>query len=331
MNSHADVMVFCEVGEGGLTPIAAEIIGAGRRLADDLGEQLMAVILGSDIAACGEAAIALGVDKAYVADHNILADYQNDTYVKVMTTVLEATRPKILLLGQTIVGRDLAPALAFALDTAAVMDCVDLSLDADSGRLHLTKPIYGGNVMAVNTISTDPQIATVRAKSVEPATADPARQGDTAAVDVQIDAGDVRIKLVRKIKEQVEGLRLEDAKVVVGGGRGIGGEEDFAELEKLARMLGGTVGATRAVCDNGWLPVSKQIGLTGKVISPELYIAIAISGASQHMAGCYGADTIVAINKDDEANIFKEAKYGVEGDWREVLPGFINRLKELKG
>lgn len=330
MTDFKGVMIYCEFVEGKLAEISTELLGCGRKLAESLGEGLCAVIVGSGISDSASEAIAFGADRVYVVDDPLLEDYQTDSYVAAMEKVTEEATPQILLMGQTAVGRDLAPKLAFRLDTAATMDCVDLEIDTDSMRLLQTKPVYGGNAHAIYTTECNPQIATVRAKAMTAPEPDSSRHGEIITIDAGIDAETVGTRVLEKVPEQVEGVKLEAAKVVIGGGRGIGGAEEFAQLEELAGMFGGAVGATRAVVDNGWLPSTKQIGLTGKVITPDLYIAIALSGASQHMAGCYSAGTIVAINKDDEANIFKEAEYGVVGDWREVLPGFLEKLKELK-
>jgi electron transfer flavoprotein alpha subunit len=330
MDSHKGVIVYCELSGKNLTEISTEMLGCGRRLADRLGEELGTVILGCGIKETAREAIAYGAAKVYVVDNPSLECYQTDSYVSVMERLVKKTMPKILILGQTSIGRDLAPSLAFRLDSAATLDCVDLAIDPDSGRLLQTKPVYGGNARAVFMTESNPQIATVRAKAMAPFEPDSTRQGEVVAFDAAMDPQGIRTKLKERFPEKTEGIRLEDAKVVVGGGRGIGGAEGFGRLKDLASMLMGAVGATRAACDNGWMPPTNQIGLTGKVINPDLYIAIALSGASQHMAGCYGARNIVAINKDDGANIFREARYGVVGDWKEVLPGLIDKLKELK-
>jgi electron transfer flavoprotein alpha subunit len=192
-----------------------------------------------------------------------------------------------------------------------------------------TKPVYGGNAQAVFVSATFPQIATVRAKAMTPLERDQSRKGEVVTIDAGLDPSAIRTRVLEKVSEKLEGIRLEDAKVVVCGGRGIGGAEGFKQLEELAKLLSGAVGATRPPCDNGWYPAGAQIGLTGKIITPDLYIAIALSGSSQHMSGCSGSKVIVAINKDAEANIFREARFGVVGDWKKVLPALASKLKEL--
>ena len=329
MAEYSGVMVYAEAAEGKLGSIAAELLGGGRKLADDLGGQLSAVLVGSGVAGLAQEVIALGADKVYVADDALLKDYQTDSYVSVMEKVVGEALPQVLIMGQTSVGRDLAPRLAFRLGTTATLGCLELSIDADSRRLLQTKPVYGGNALAVFSSDADPQVATVRAKAMTPAEPDSSRQGEVVEVAAGLEPAAVRTQLLEKVKEEVEGIKLEDAEVIVSGGRGIGSAEGFAQLEELAKVLKGAVGATRPPCDNGWIASGQQVGLTGKIVAPELYIAIALSGASQHMSGCSGSKSIIAINKDAEANIFQEARYGVVGDWKKVLPAFTEKVKEL--
>jgi len=320
-------MAYCEVVDGALAPIAIEILGGGRKLVDALGAPLSAVLVGSGVAGAAKDAGAYGADKVYVVDDAVLADYQTEAYLAAMDKAVAAAKPQVILMGQTAVGRDLAPRLAFKLETAATLDCVALAIEG--GRLQQTKPVYGGNALAVYTTATDPQIVTVRVKSMEPLAKDDSRAAEVINVDAGIDAGALRTKVVDKVKEEVEGIKLEDAAIIVSGGRGIGNADNFKPLYELAGVLKGAVGASRPPCDNGWVPAGLQIGLTGKVVAPEVYIAIGMSGSSQHMSGCSGSKTIVAINKDAEANIIKRARYAVVGDWKKVLPAFIEKLKSM--
>ena len=329
MAEYKDVMVYCEVAEGKLAAIATELLGCGRKLADDLGQELYAALVGNKVSDLAQEAITFGADKVYVIDDPLLKDYQTDSYVLAMEKLIKQVMPQILILGQTSIGRDLAPRLAFKLDTVASMDCVELAIDPDSKRLLQTKPIFGGNALAIFTSESYPQMATVRAKAMSPLEPDASKQGEIITVDAGIEPSAIRTKVLEKVPEEVEGIKLEDAKIVVGGGRGIGDTEGFKQLEELARILKGAVGATRPPCDNGWVAPGLQIGLTGKIITPDLYIAVAISGASQHMTGSSGAKTIIAINKDAEANIFREARFGIVGDWKKVLPAFTDKVKEL--
>ena len=331
MAEYKGVMIFGEVAEGKLVALTTELLGCGKKLADDLGQELYAVLVGSEVSRSAQEAIAFGADKVYVVDDPLLKDYQTDSYVLVMERVVKQVMPEILMLGQTSIGRALAPSLAFKLDTAASLDCVELAIDPDSKRLRQTKPVFGGNARAIFICESYPQIATVRAKAMSPLERDAARQGESIAIDAGIDPSDIRTRVLEKITEEVAGIKMEDAEIVIGGGRGIGNTEGFQQLEELAKILKGAVGATRPPCDNGWVADLLQIGLTGKIIAPDLYIAVALSGSSQHMAGCSAAKTTVAINKDAEANIFSEARFGVVGDWKKVLPAFTDKVRELLG
>jgi electron transfer flavoprotein alpha subunit len=328
MASPLSVLVTAEVSEGTLSPVTFELLGSARDLAGKLGGGVGCALLGSGIADAAKQLIAHGADQVVMADDPRLKDYLSDTYTTVMEAVVRQTDPQIVLLGHTSQGRDLGPRLSFRLGAGLATDCVELDIDGTSKQLLSTRPVYGGNARAIFTTDTRPQIATVRSKAMTPLPADPSRQGETVALNPMPDISG-KMTLSDRVKEEVKGVKLEDAPVVVSGGRGLGGSEAFQQLDDLARAMKGAVGATRAACDNGWWPNSSQVGLTGKIVAPDLYIAVALSGASQHMAGCSGSKAIVAINKDPEANIFKEAQYGVVGDFRQVLPAFAKRLKEL--
>ncbi len=329
MSENKGVLIFGEITEGKLSGMTAELLGCGRKLADDLGQELSAVIVGSDIGNLAQDAIASGADKVYVIDDPLLKDYQTDTYLSVMEKVAKETAPQIILMGQTSIGRDLAPSLAFRLETIATMDCIALEIDPDSKRLLQTKPVYGGNAQAIYTSETDPQIVTVRAKVMTPLAPDTSKKGEVVNIEAGLDPAAIRTKVLEQVKEEIVGIKLEDATVVVSGGRGIGSPEGFKQLEELANLLKGAVGSSRPPCDNGWIADTQQVGLTGKIVTPDLYFAIGVSGASQHLAGCSSAKTIVAINKDPEANIFRVAHYGVVEDWKKVLPPFVEKIKEL--
>jgi electron transfer flavoprotein alpha subunit len=329
MAENKGIMIIGEVSEGNLSSITTELLGCGRKLADELGQELSTVLIGSGLIDSAQESIAYGADKVYTVDDPLLADYLADSYVAVAEKVAKEVKPGIILLGQTSSGSDIAPRLAYRLETAATLDCINLEIDPDSKRLLQTKPVYGGNAQAVFVMETDPQIVTVRAKSMTPLEKDDSRKGEVVAIEAGIDPSAIKTKVLEKVKEEVEGVKLEDATVVVTGGRGIGGDEGFKQLEELSKLLKGALGATRPACDNGWMPEKSQVGLTGKIVTPDLYIAVGVSGASQHMAGCSGAKTIVAINKDPEANIFKMAHYGIVGDWKKVFPAFRDKIKAL--
>jgi electron transfer flavoprotein alpha subunit len=227
-------------------------------------------------------------------------------------------------------GRDLAPRLAFRLGTSATTDCLDLRIDPGTKLLMETRPVYGGNAQATFTSESMPQVVTIRTKAMSPLERDDSRKGEVIPTKIDLDTSKVRTKILETVKEEVVGIKLEDAPVIVCGGRGMGGPEPFKTvLKELADLLHGAVGASRPPADNGWVPESFHIGLTGKIVAPDIYIAVAVSGASQHTAGCSGSKHMIAINKDPEANIFKESEFGVVGKYEEVLPALTNKLKEL--
>lgn len=329
MHDHKNVMIFGEIIDGRLGTITKELLGCGRKLADDLNEELCAVLMGSSISHLAQESIAYGADRVYVVDDALLKGYQPDSYVLSLKKMIEQEMPRIVIIGQTAIGIDVSPRLAFKLNTVVVLDCIELSVDPGSKRLLQTKPVYGGKAVAIFTCESYPQIATVRPKSMEPAKREDSRQGKIIAVDGGLDESVVRTRILGKVTENTKGIKLEDAEVIIAGGRGIGSADGFREIEELADVLKGAVGATRSACDAGWAPTTVQIGLTGKIVAPRLYIAVGLSGSSQHMAGCSGSKNIVAINKDPRANIFKEATFGVVGDWKIIVPAFRRKVEEL--
>jgi electron transfer flavoprotein alpha subunit len=331
MSDNKGILVYCETTGGKLTPMATELLGAGSRLATASGGELNAVLIGSGTAAIAEEAIAYGAQNVYVVDDPVLKDYATEPYLMVMEKVVGQVNPEIILLGQTAAGRDLAPWLAFRLDTVATMDCAALEIDADSKRLLMTRPVYGGNALAVQVCEASPQIATVRTKAMTPLERDSNRQGQVIKIDAGIDPATIKTRIIEKKVEAEAGVKLEEARVVVAGGRGMGSVEGFKQLEEIAGILKGAVGATRPPCDKKWIADTRQIGLTGKIVSPDLYIAVGLSGASQHVSGFSSAKVIAAINKDPEAGIFKIAHYGIVADWKAVLPAFTTKLKEVAG
>ena len=301
------MLVIGEVSEGQLSGTTKEVLAAGRTLAQQAGTALAVGLVGNELASAAQEALQAGGDRVYTVEDALLAEVHMELYLAALVELCRSVAPDIILLGRTALGRDLGPRLACRLGVGLLQDCLQVELDAASGRLTATRPVYGGNVLARARCTTTPQIAALRPKAYAPLTPDPARQGEVVAVPVALDAT-----------------------IVVAGGRGLGGPEPFRELQELAGMLGAAMGASRAAVDAGWVPGNWQVGLTGKTITPDLYITVGISGASQHMAGCSGAKVIVAINKDAEANIFREARYGVVGDWQTVLPAFMEAIRGLK-
>jgi electron transfer flavoprotein alpha subunit len=328
MANESGVLVIGEVVEGALVGISAELLGAARRLVEGLGGKVSLALVGAGVGAVAQEGIAQGADTVYVADAPELAEFLADAWVPVVQQIVAQANPVAVLMGQTSIGRDLGPHLAFRLGTGVAMDT--LELDATGGDLVMTRACFGGNAREAITIATTPKIATVRAKSQEPLEVDPSRQGEIIAVPVAVDRSQVRETIVERTRAKAEGVRLEDADIVVSGGRGLGGPEGFRLVEGLAGALGGAVGSSRAACDLGWYPPSQQVGLTGKTVSPDLYVAVAISGASQHWAGMAGSKNVVAINKDPDANMVKAARFAVVGDYKQVLPALIEAVKKLK-
>lgn len=322
------VLVIGELQGDALQSVTGELLAAGRQLGDALGEEVgVALLNGGDAAA--QDAIALGADKAYLVRDAALEDMQLDAQVAALEKACAETQPSVVLIGRTLTGRDVGPRLAFRLGVGLAQDCLEVSAEA-GGRVSAVRPVYGGNALARVTFpDANPQMVVLRAKAYEPLEADAARNGEVVELQTNLDSSVVKARLVETVTQEAEGVRLEDAGIVVGGGRGLGGPEPFDMLEDLARLLGGAVGASRAVCDAGWLDHSYQVGLTGKTITPDLYITVGISGASQHMAGCSATKHIVAINRDADANIFKSSSFGVVGDWKSVLPSFIETVREL--
>jgi electron transfer flavoprotein alpha subunit len=330
MAEYKGILVCGELVDGKLAAITTEMLGCGRKLADELKEGLSCLLVSDSVGEASKETIAFGADKVYTVELPDLKEYQADSYMQVVEKLAKDTVPRVILMGQTSMGRDLAPRLAFRLGTSVTTDCLDLSLDPEKKLLVQTRPVYGGNAQAVFTSEFMPQMATVRTKAMSPLERDNSRKGEVIPTKIDIDTSKVRTKISETIKEEAAGIKLEDAPVIVSGGRGMGGPEPFqTTLKELADLLHGAVGASRPPADNGWVPEALHIGLTGKIVAPDIYIAIAISGASQHTAGCTGSKHIIAINKDPEANIFREAELGVVGKYEEVVPALTNKLKEL--
>jgi len=322
------VLVIGEMSDGVLTGITAELLGAARRLADGLGGQVSVALLGTGAADLAVAAIAEWADRVFVAGGAELTEFLADLWLPVVQEIVAQAQPLVILVGQTSIGRDLGPRLAFRLGTGVAMDT--LELDVRDGQVLMTRACFGGNAREAIAIATSPKLATVRSKSQEPLEPDPTRKGEIIPVASSGGASAARETIVERTKAKAEGVRLEDADIVVSGGRGLGGPEGFELVEELAGALGGAVGASRAACDLGWYPPSKQVGLTGKTVSPDLYVAVAISGASQHWAGMAGSKNVVAINKDPDANMVKSARFAVVGDYKQVLPALVRAVNKLR-
>ena len=318
----AGILVVAEATEGEIAPTSFELIGAAKQLSAQGGGDVSALIAGDESLA--QKLVAGGADQAFAATSPALQSGMADAYLPAVQAAIQQSGADIVLLGQTSLGRDLGPALAFANQTAVAMDCVELALEG--GRLHATRNAYGGNARAKVSWKAPLQIATVKAKSFDA----PEGVSGSGGVTTISEGGDSKIKVLGLQKAETTGIRLEDAGIVISGGRGLGDPSAFGMLEELAStMKQAAVGASRAACDLGWYPPAQQVGLTGKTISPNLYIAVAISGASQHMAGMAGSKNIVAINKDADANMVKVSKFAVVDDYKKVIPALIEEIKKL--
>lgn len=322
----ADVIVYAAPSEGALKGTALELLAAGRALADSLGHRLVAIVPGHDVASLAEAAVGFGADAAIAAQHPTLQNYDPDTYLAALEQVVQGLAPAALLFGHDAAGRDIAPRLAYRLGGALITDVIKVG--AEGGKVVATKPVFGGKASAVYAAEQAPAVITVRPHTHEPAAAG-SRGGSSSVVQVQLSEQLQVAKVLEHIREATGGLKLEDAKIIVSGGRGLGGPEPFVELKKLADILGGAVGASRAAADAGWVPVTMQVGQTGTIVAPDLYIAVAISGASQHLAGIAAAKHVIAINKDPEAPIFKRAQLGIVADYKTVLPTLTEEIRKM--
>jgi electron transfer flavoprotein alpha subunit len=321
-----NILVVGELVDGALDSTTVELVGQANRLAD--GGEVSVTLLGTGASAAASAAFEAGAGKAFTGDDAGYDQYNSDAWVAAVENAAGQASPDAVFVAQSTVGRDMGPRIAARLNSAVAMDCVNV--EDDGGTLKVTRSAYGGNARATYSFATSPAVATIRAKAFDPLAPNSGASGET--VDLGAPAAS-RTTIVGRELAEAEGLQITDAPIVVSGGRGLGGPEGFEVVEALAAAFGSNraaVGASRAACDLGWYPVSQQVGLTGKVVTPDLYVAIAISGASQHMAGCSGSKMIIAINRDPDANIFSAAKYGIVGDYKTVVPALIEAVKAAR-
>lgn len=315
-------LVIAETAEGRPAPVAYEALGLSRRFADAASGSVEACILGAAGPGTANDLIHHGADRVYTLG---TPDESAEAWLPDLVALIRESRPDAVSIGQSALGAELAPRLAFRLDSAVVTSCVDARLV--DGRLHLTRPCYGGKAREVVSIRTAPAIFTIKPKSFEPCAVDEARPGEVVARPSVLDRSTLRTKVRETTRNADEDASLESAQVVVAGGGGMKGPQGFELARRIADLLRGAVGASRVACDLGWCPPSYQVGLSGKTVAPQLYIAIGISGAGQHMAGCGTARNIVAINSDRDAPIFRFARYGVVADCHELMPALIECLE----
>lgn len=326
-----DVYVFAEQRDGDLQKVGIELVGEARKLADDLGQNVVAVLLGNKIKEKAKELIAHGADKVIVVDDPMLEEYVTEPYTKAMMEVIQTNSPEIVLYGATSIGRDLAPRVSARIHTGLTADCTKLEIDEESRLLLMTRPAFGGNIMAT-IVCEDfrPQMATVRPGVMKALEAEESRDGEIEEMNVEFTDADMNVKIREVVKTTHKSVDITEAKILVSGGRGVGNAEGFKDLEALAETLDGEVAASRAAVDSGWISSDRQVGQTGKTVRPELYLACGISGAIQHAAGMENSDFIVAINRDEDAAIFDIADLGIVGDIKKILPKLNEAIKAVK-
>jgi len=328
---YKDVLVYIELSDKKPRNVSLELLGEGRKLADSMQQKLAAVLIGENVESVSKELFASGADQVYLVEAPELSHYNTDGYTAVFEDLIGTYKPSVILLGATNDGRDLGPRVACRVNTGLTADCTDLGIDEATGLVAWTRPAFGGNIMATILCPDQrPQMGTVRPSVFKRPVPDYSKTGEIIRVASKVKAEDIRTKLIEVIRVCTTSCNLEEAEVIVSGGRGMGKPENFAMIEDLAGVLGGSVGASRAVVDAGWKPHMHQVGQTGKTVGPKVYIACGISGAIQHVAGMSSSDVVIAINKDPEANIFKIADFGIVGDALEVLPVLTEEFKKIK-
>lgn len=324
------VWVFAEQREGQLQKVSLELLGEGRKIADKLGSKLTALLIGSKVQNLVEDLSRHGADEVLVVDSEELEHYTTDGYTKAICELASSKKPNIIFIGATFIGRDLGPRVAARLETGLTADCTSLDVDVESGDLLATRPAFGGNLMATIVCPEHrPQMATVRPGVFEKL---PLGENDATVenIEVKFSQNDIRTEIVKIVKEQKDIVDISEANVLVAGGRGVGSEENFKMLKELAEVMNGSIAASRAAVEKGWVDKDYQVGQTGKTVRPNIYVACGISGAIQHAAGMQDSDMIIAINKDANAPIMKIADYAIVGDLNKVIPEFIAQLKAMK-
>ena len=329
LEDYKGVWTLGEMREGDIHSVSYELLAWGKDLADKLGVELVSIIIGHDVKDKVDELISMGADKVYVIDNPALENFRADPYSKILTSLIEEYKPEIFIASATTIGRTLMPICAVKLQAGLTADCTDLDIDTNERLLIQTRPAIGGNIMAtIKTPTARPQMSTVRPKSKRPLPIDELRKGKIIIKKFEGEYLASRVKRVNFFKEETVGAPIQDADTIISCGKGLKDGKNLSIINELAELLGGSVGASRKAVDLGWISYSHQIGLSGKTVSPNLYIACGISGAVQHLAGMSSADTVIAINSDPEAEIFRVADFGVVGNVFEVIPLFIQKLKE---
>ncbi|NQS71458.1 MAG: electron transfer flavoprotein subunit alpha [Desulfobulbaceae bacterium] len=330
-HTFSGVMVFAECRHGLIAPVTYELLGIGRKLANQRQVPLSVVLLGHEVANYCDSLIAGGADTIFLAQHPSLAQFREDVYAKLLARIIQEQKPEVVLAGATAIGRSVIPYVATLVGAGLTADCTKLEIREEDGMLLQTRPAFGGNIMAtIECPHTRPQMATVRPKVMAPATPDPARTGTVVHIEAQEDELHTATEVLETVQSEEDQVNIQEVEALVAGGRGLTSEKGFALLRELATELNAAVAASRAAVDAGWIPYPHQVGQTGKTVSPKLYIACGISGAIQHAVGMQSAEVVVAINRDAEAPIFNIATYGLVGDLYEVIPELIRQLQEAK-
>ncbi len=329
--SWTGVMVFCEYRRGELAPVSLELLGVGRELADKRGAKLTALLLGHETSKTADLLIGHGADVVYLVDHEELREFRDDCYSQVSAALILKYKPEIVLAGATAIGRSFIPGVATVLNAGLTADCTKLEIREEDGALLQTRPAFGGNIMAtIVSESTRPQMATVRPKVMKELEFDAARKGSIVEVTPTKEQLQSRVQVLESVVAEAGSVNIQEADILVSGGRGLENAKGFELIRELAETLGAKVSASRAVVDAGWIPYPHQVGQTGKTVAPKLYIACGISGAVQHVAGMQSAETIVAINRDEHATIFDVADFGIVGDLFEIIPKLIRKIGERR-
>lgn len=330
-SEYKGVLVYIEQREGEIQKVSLELLGKGTEIAGKLGEKLTAVILGSDISHLSDELIHYGADKVIVIDHPVLKIFANEPYTKALTAAINQEKPDVVLVGATTIGRDIAPRVSARIHTGLTADCTSLDIDEETRNLMMTRPAFGGNIMAT-IICPDfrPQMSTVRPGVMIKLDKDDSRQGETIKMDASLSDSDMNIEILEIVKDDKKKAKIEDAHILVSAGRGMGSKENVQTLYNLADELNAEVSGSRAVIDSGWIDKDRQVGQTGKTVRPDLYIACGISGAIQHIAGMEESELIIAINKNPDAPIFEVADLGIVGDASKIIPALTELIKKSK-
>jgi electron transfer flavoprotein alpha subunit len=327
----SEILILGEVKEGSLDQKSLELLGAGKKLAGELGGEVSLLLMGASVTKAADEALSHGPARVYKMEHPLLEGFKPDLWVAALEQACRTIGPKVFLMGHSFVGMEVGPRLSARLNSRLTTDCIDLSMDPEDGLLLRTKPVSGGNAISIFKSPGEPQLATVRAKVFVAAEPNDAA-GEIQEIAPEIDESMIKVQSLEIIEE--DSVALDKASVVVSGGAGLGEEDGFEMLEELAEALGESfdnvmVGCSRVAVDKGWISSDHQVGLTGTMISPDIYVAVGISGAIQHLVGMVHAKKIIAINTDKSCNMFKVADYGIVEDYEDVIPALIEKLEEL--